>query len=241
VAHHQRATTAALTAADRIGCPFSPRCRPPALVLADLGLPPSTSIVWLHLGPFGRTSTIVARHGTNPRACRVSTLPTWPEHRGHLGYRLDLFCIAGPPSSPSYRRLIVAPGQMVHVRGVIAWRDPDGPFVLWRYGADGSPESIWRFPDGRVRAEDIAEAQRCEDLLAGRASRLGRPSRLDSDYWRPIAERAERMYAEHPSMGWLAIANTVGVDERTLRDYRRLLARERAAPSSVQPALILGG
>jgi hypothetical protein len=58
---------------------------------------------------------------------------------------------------------------------------------------------------------------------------VGRPSRWELGDWREIAERAERARAEHPSRHWADIAADQHVDERTLREYRRLLRREREA------------
>lgn len=169
----------------------------------------------------------------------VQTPPSW---RTHVGYHLELFGVAEP--RPGARRL---PPELAAEAGhgelwvvyAVAWRSEDGPWAEWWLEPDGQARLSYSFPHDHPTAADLAELGRCADLLLGRSARLGRPSRSTDPTWRQIAAEAESRKAARPGLAWAIIADLLGVDQRTLRQYRQELRRERGPGGTAETPLIL--
>jgi hypothetical protein len=179
------------------------------------------------------------------RRCSSRSHLTRPEHRPFQGFSLALLCLTARPAVPA-RAHVAPPGGLAPVLYVVAgaaWKRPDGPYAeLVGYLADGRPNVRLCLAGHRLSADLAAELNRADDLLSGRSVPVGRPSLAETGAWRVIAERAEQIRAEHPGLSWRVIAEVLGVDERTLRTYRRMLERERAdRPAYAGPILIPGG
>jgi hypothetical protein len=172
--------------------------------------------------------------GGGGHAC--DSLPTWDEHRQHLGWRLDLF---GVTDRPPVQALHI-PRAGLWVVAARAWRAPDGPWAEWRARLDAPCVWDYHVPGGPPSAHDLAALARGTDLIRSRRVQLGRPPLVGSSDWRALAEEAERRYAARPGLGWDRIAESLNTSARALRRWRAVYRREAALPPAMQ-ALIHRG
>jgi hypothetical protein len=220
-------------------CTLSPLCRPAGQLLAPLGLPTEHGWAWLHLGPIGPDETIVRCHGgTSGGDWWSQRGPTWPVHRGHVGYRLDLLLSEYRP--PGMHRPFVLPDTIALPRcflvAAAAWKEP-AISVLWKLrGPHATPRTAYLVEGSSPSAAMLDQLTRCNDLIHGRLVPRGRPSRYADQRWRLVVEDAERRKALSPSLSWDHVADLMGVSRRTLRTYRDYAARERVTPSG--PSLV---
>jgi hypothetical protein len=172
-------------------------------------------------------------------------LPTRHDHRHHVGYRLDLFCLTARPAPP---------------RRALPFRPVPGEPRLWPVAAfayrDSAPD-VWTGclagPDGRPIAEyrvaghywqtgaDREALDRCSDLLLGTV-RVGRRQRPLNPRWREIVEQSEAMKRRYPGLAWGHIGARELVSDRTLRRWRADYRRDQtAADGPGGPTLLPGG
>lgn len=247
-------------------CLVSPRCRPAADMLARVDLPPDLPAFWVHLGPIGAQTPLamhrefvslmhppppnLATHRDDherrtlvaPRRALFTTLDARPELLAFRGWHLDHLALTQRRPGQARPLVVTRTGQasiVVWPVAAIAWKTADGPYAeLLLAPGDDSPEVVWHFGLARVTADGQAELQRATDLLLGRASHIGRPSRLADPHGRLLAERAERMKRERPGMTWEQVAGLLGADPRTLRTYRADLRRDRSAARLAGPTML---
>jgi len=219
-------------------CLASPHCGLPASVSRRFG---GLDGLWLHYGPIGEQTTPLMLHRAerapsdqNRGGLEVETCRDW---RRHEGDHLDLFCVDHCPGPGAARHTVTLDPWRAVVWRVysIVWRDDPGPSIIWKAPGFGLRGEGWTqvSPD-RQTAATSAELSRLEDLLAGGAARPGRPPRWRDPSWRDVTERAEQRKATYPSLPWDDIARGLGINPRTLRDYRRLLRREHGGSHELQ-------
>jgi hypothetical protein len=190
--------------------------------------------LWLHYGPIGSTRTPLALHRAEralaDRNAAHLAVDTRATHRSLPGYRVDWFCVERNPGGGA-RRLVQQVGAsrsvLWRVYGV-AWSTRDGLRVRWTAPGLGLPNEGWMQYLGMAKrgAETDEELARLTELLADAGPRRGRPPRWKDPHWRDAAARAQERKDTHPRLPWDDIARAIGINPRTLRDYRRILRRE---------------
>jgi len=207
-----------MTTASRWTCHASPHCVPPQRLGEALGFHgggPAWS--WLHLGPIEPGLVPIVEHrGRSPVTRRLmhdSSLARF------AGCHLDLLGSASP-----------TPGVDANYHGLagfwyvfaVAWRTPDGPTVTWRVDSSGADGFAPWIPGRRGLAADRHLLLRLEDLLTGQLSRRGRRARVEDDpeIIKQIVESANATKAANRKLSWDIIAQSHGLTDRTLRNYR---------------------
>lgn len=207
-------------------CGGSPHCVLPAGLASGL-----TGLVGWHGGPFGAATfdqtmhaVPLSRHSGGGGGRQRDTVEqgAWPSLRSYDGWHLDLFgTSARPPVQAQY-----LPALGLWVIAAYAWKRADGPWVSWLSQFDAPCELTWHFGEHPPSVLAQVELARGVDLVLGRHAHVGRPPRVADPSWRALADQAIARKAAHPSLSWSAIALSLGIHERTLRDYRRDLRRE---------------
>lgn len=203
-------------------CDVSPFCGSGADLLGGLRLPSDLPWRWAHLGPITVDGVCLVEHYDGDRWTTAQTLETGAALARFGGYHLDVLGldVLGAPSHPptfpaTYHTLL----KRWYVYAV-AWRDADGPSVVWRVERFGSGAFIIRQPAEWPDADAIVG--RCKDLLLGRFVRRGRPPKSQQARCDDLkaALLVDQIKLEHPKQRRADIARGLGFHPRTIRRIR---------------------